>query len=218
MSRGFQSDHLLIALSLGAGCVDAAGFMTAGVFPANMTGNSVVLALAVATVKIEGAWLAGLVLVAFCLGAAIGCRILREAADGWSSAVRRVIFISGCVLLGGAASLFFGLPEIYAPVLTAFAMGLQASAVQQIGVTGVSTVVVTNTLVTVIRRWVGVPSAKKVPPHRSIPAWSWLAYFSGALLGGLLQRFAPHPYPMGVSAVILITVAAAWKLRLVRNA
>lgn len=209
MPRRLHTDHLLVALSLGAGCVDAAGFMTDNVFPANMTGNSVVLALALANVKVEGAWLAGLVLVAFCLGAAAGCRLLRSAPDGWSLKVHHALLLTGGVLLAGAIALVLGMPDNLSPVLTAFAMGVQAAAVQQVGVAGVSTIVVTNTLLTAIRRWVGVPAAKKVPPHRSIPAWSWAAYFTGALLGGLLQRFAPPPCPMAVAAIILIAVVVA---------
>ena len=38
-------DTALLLLSTAAGCVDAVGFLHVGVFPANMTGTTVIMAL-----------------------------------------------------------------------------------------------------------------------------------------------------------------------------
>jgi uncharacterized membrane protein YoaK (UPF0700 family) len=86
-----------------------------------------------------------------------------------------VLLAAGLTLALSAFGLGLGLPHFYGPFLAALAMGLQASAVQQIGVAGVSTIVVTNTLITTIRRWVGSPASPSIPPHHFLPAWSWLA-------------------------------------------
>lgn len=183
----------LVPLSAAAGCVDAGGFLLSGAFPANMTGNTVVLALALSHTgaKVSGAGLAVAVLAAFCLGAAMAAIKLRHTLEhGWSKPVRLSLLAVTLILFAAATAAWLGLPHYCVVTMTAFAMGLQAMAATAVGVVGISSVVVTGTLTTVVRRFVG--GAVKVPEDPWLPAASWVAYLLGALFGGLLEHHLGH--------------------------
>lgn len=189
-----KRNALLLALSLAAGCVDAIAFLHTGAFPANMTGNSVVLALALLHVKIDGITLCLLALLGYCLGAAAASLLLPVPKNdhAWSPRVSLVLLLGGLLLLGCAASLgMFGpafLPLLI--TLTAAAMGMQSAAVLRLGVTGVATTVITGTLTTAMMGFVnkarGQTDAKGSPGLTSL---IWLAYFAGAFVGGMRSVF-----------------------------
>lgn len=176
----------LVILSLAAGCVDAMAFVRTGVFPANMTGNSVVLALALARVNVGALALPAAALAAFCAGAAVGAVLMRGEDSGWT---RRATLAIGAVaalllLAAGLAPLETGV--FPAVTLSALAMGLQSALVQRLGVAGVATVVVTGTLTTAITRLVDRSTIpERAADTRHLPATTWLAYVAGAVLGGL---------------------------------
>jgi len=196
----------LLLLSVAAGCVDAVAFLGAGVFPANMTGNSVVLALALPQ---GGGGLPALALGCFCLGAAAGWRLVAAEKPGWSGRVIGALALATVLVLGSAGALALSgghfLPWLLGA--TAMAMGLQSAAVQQIGVPGVATVFVTGTLttgisrlVTTVRRHAGASLAP--PPNPWLPLLTWAAYFSGAVLGGL-HRVLPGGLPIALPGLLL---------------
>jgi len=185
-----RRDAILILLSLTAGCVDAMAFLSSGVFPANMTGNSVVLALFLARASVDGVLLSGLALLGYCVGAVLGSWLTHspQPSRQWSSKTSLTLLIGGVILLACAAALgLFG--ESLLPLLiplTAAAMGMQSAAVLRLGVGGIATVVITGTLTTALMRLTGKvvdPSANMESPW--LPALSWFAYFVGALLGAL---------------------------------
>ncbi|YCK34792.1 YoaK family protein [Actinomadura sp. ATCC 39365] len=71
----------MLALALAAGAVDALSFLALGqVFTANMTGNVVLLGLALGTGDTSHVIRSGLALTTFCLGLAIGFTLLGRAA------------------------------------------------------------------------------------------------------------------------------------------
>ncbi|MEO8206813.1 MAG: DUF1275 family protein, partial [Chthoniobacterales bacterium] len=99
---------LLLLLSLAAGCVDALAFLHTGVFPANMTGNSVVLALGMLHVGGGGALLAALALLGFCGGSVIGALIDYSSKQGtWTPRVSLGLFCAGILVLSCSISLWF---------------------------------------------------------------------------------------------------------------
>ncbi len=113
----------------------------------------------------------------------------------------------GCAIaLGLGASPF--LPAL--TLAASMAMGLQATAVQQLGVPGVATVVVTGTLTTAVARLVGAASS---PPHTAsvnsmaLPFLSWAGYFTGALLGGLQKSLLHAGLPIALPGLLLVAVA-----------
>jgi len=72
---------MLTSLSLAAGCVDAVGYLGLGqVFVANMTGNYVLLGLAIGQTDGLDVLQSGAALAAFVLGVAVGAAIVGVGA------------------------------------------------------------------------------------------------------------------------------------------
>ncbi|MEO6847354.1 MAG: YoaK family protein [Chthoniobacterales bacterium] len=189
---------LLLFLSIAAGCVDGISFVSAGFFPANMTGNCVVLALAILHLGSISILYTALALLGYCLGAAFGSHLIHSpnADHKWSPRISITIFIAGIILLSSASVVWISGMH-YLPILviaSAFAMGMQSAAVLRLGVSGVATIVVTGTLTTAITRIVedvhrGVNDKSPSKEGPWLPSLSWLAYFLGAFLGGVQNRF-----------------------------
>lgn len=178
-------DHLLIVLSLGAGAIDAVMLLKLHIFPANMTGNTVVLAVSLADLPRELYRFipALLALVGFALGAFVGGKLLRNAKREWTPEINRVLMAGAVLILIAGLPGWIGREEqtwMAAP-LCAAAMGLQAVAAMQVGVPGVSTNVVTGSISTAMTRFGG-----PTPSQGSLPLASWGAYLGGALIAALL--------------------------------
>ncbi len=144
---------LMLALTFSTGLIDAVGYLGLDrVFTGNMTGNVVILAMALTGA--DGLPIAGpiIALLAFMGGAAIAGRTLRTQPAGWSERNTVLFGIVGLILLAGAitALAVAQRPEWLTLVITGtlgLAMGMQAGAARHIGVADVTTVVVTSTIV-----------------------------------------------------------------------
>ncbi len=145
---------LMLALTFSTGIIDAVGYLGLDrVFTANMTGNVVILGMALAHaggLPILGPAIA---LLAFLAGAGAGGRLLRQDPAGWSTRTSAAFATTGGILLGlGLAAFLFeplrSTPWAYVITgLLAAAMGLQAAAARKLAVADVTTVVVTSTIV-----------------------------------------------------------------------
>jgi uncharacterized membrane protein YoaK (UPF0700 family) len=144
---------LMQVLTFTTGVNDAVGYLGLDrVFTGNMTGNVVVLGMALtgrADLPVLGPLLA---LVGFMVGAAAGGRALGPGADAWSTRTTLVL-ASTAALLGvvGAGLLLAGDDPGHAQMVAAatgaaIAMGLQAAAARTVAVKDVTTVVVTSTI------------------------------------------------------------------------
>lgn len=144
---------LMLALTFSTGIIDAIGYLALDrVFTGNMTGNVVILGMAM-TGSTDLPVLGPLVaLLMFFLGAMAAGRRLRGSPDGWTPATT-VIFaaVAICLALEGLLFLILGTTEF--PYKTegaaaglGFAMGAQAAAARKVKVADVTTVVVTSTL------------------------------------------------------------------------
>lgn len=201
-------NHSLLLLSLAAGCVDAIAFLHVGVFPANMTGNTVVLGLALAKANVTGVALSGLALVGFFIGAVIGAKITSRSKSH-PRQIGATLLIGGILLLAHAALLALRDNTVsnYLVIISAIAMGMQSAAVQRLGISGVSTVVITGTFTTAITRLVDGMKPKEADASTPwLPALSWLGYLGGALIGGLESAYH-SPLPIILPGVILTSVA-----------
>lgn len=183
-------------LCLIAGYVDAIGYLDyAHVFAANMTGNTVLLAISAA----QGEWprvvTYALTLAAFLAGAL--------AAEGFKRARVRPalpLLLSGVPLIAVYA---LDLQDNWALATLALGMGLQGGAVARFADVNVQTVVITGTMLKLAEATVyRVFPARSAPPL--IPAgalsvfWlTWLSYAAGAVLSlaakelGLLKLLLP---------------------------
>lgn len=144
---------LMLALTFSTGIADAVGYLGLDrVFTANMTGNVVILGMALtgaANLPVIGPIIA---LVCFMAGAVIAGRTLRPVPAGWSHRSTALFTAVGVVLLATGVIVVLVGPLADAPryVVTgalAVAMGMQAGSARHIGVKDVTTVVVTSTIV-----------------------------------------------------------------------
>jgi uncharacterized membrane protein YoaK (UPF0700 family) len=144
---------LMLALTFSTGVIDAVGYLGLDrVFTGNMTGNVVILGMALtgaAGLPIVGPVIA---LLAFMAGAAVSGRTLRKRPAGWSERNTILFGVVGVILLAAALTALLSphRPEWLTLAITGtlgLAMGVQAGAARHIGVADVTTVVVTSTIV-----------------------------------------------------------------------
>jgi uncharacterized membrane protein YoaK (UPF0700 family) len=144
---------LMLALTFSTGLNDAVGYLGLDrVFTGNMTGNVVVLGMALLGSESLPVLGPALALLGFLAGAAIGGRTLKSAAPGWTPRTTVLIGTVAVVMLGVATALFaLGDHPSHGATVTVttilgVAMGIQAATARFIGVKDVTTVVVTSTI------------------------------------------------------------------------
>ncbi|WP_264674006.1 YoaK family protein [Planctomonas psychrotolerans] len=144
----------MLALTFSTGVIDAVGYLGLDrVFTGNMTGNVVILGMALVgadDLPILGPVVA---LVLFMLGATISGTALRSLKAGWSNRTTVLLAIVAGLLAAAGGSMYLMPDERPEPAALAvtgalgLAMGMQAGAARHIAVKDVTTVVVTSTLV-----------------------------------------------------------------------
>ncbi len=147
-------DALLVVLAMGAGAVDAITLTALGVFTAAITGNLVLVGIAIGTGDGGQALRAGGAFAAFALGLVLAARLLgAEGAAGTLRARARHVLLAVAVLQAGFAAAWLALdgepqgPErIALIVVAALAMGAQTEAVRTWHARGITTTYVTGTL------------------------------------------------------------------------
>ena len=202
---------LLVALTAVTGLVDAFSYLELGhVFVANMTGNVVFLAFALAGAGGFSVW-ASLV--------AIGCFALAALAAGWlgrSLASRRELLLGVTaaiqVVLVGAAVIMAALiaPPVpaglrYALIVAlAATMGAQNATARKLAVPDLTTTVLTLTITGIAAdsALAGATGAKAARRLISV-----IAMLLGALAGAVLVLHARIVYPLVIALVILVAVA-----------
>lgn len=202
---------MMIVLTFVTGVVDAVGFLGLDrVFVGNMTGNIVILGMAVAgadDLPIVGPAIA---LGTFTFGAFVGGLLLRRRRKVWSGAVSGLLITGAAVLAGlGVASLVRGWTdtmafELVASSATAAVMGVQAAVARSLAVADVTTVVVTSTLTSFASESL-VNGGVRGVWNRRLAAIAVI--FAGALAGALLLRLGLAA-PLLLSAVLTLVVVA----------
>ncbi|MFC4395609.1 YoaK family protein [Arthrobacter sedimenti] len=144
---------LMLALTFSTGVVDAMGYLGLDrVFTGNMTGNVVLLGMAMAGGTSLPILRPALALAFFMLGAALAGRLLRRNGEGWSPQTSAALL---AVSLGLWALTVFVLlapvqadPTLGSTVTSALAllMGTQAATAKRLKVAEITTVVVTSTI------------------------------------------------------------------------
>jgi uncharacterized membrane protein YoaK (UPF0700 family) len=188
-----ESVHLvlMLALTFATGIIDAVGYLGLDrVFTGNMTGNVVILGMAL--LGADGLPVLGplVALAGFVAGAAGGGRVLKGADGGWTQRVTGLFAVTALVEWVVGVGLLTGLRADERPVqvgvvaVVGAAMGVQAATARFLAVTDVPTVVVTSTLT-------GLASESVL----------------GSGAGGTVRR---------VAAVVLILVGAATGAALLR--
>jgi len=184
---------MLLVLTAAAGLVDAISYLEMGhVFTAMMTGNTVLLALAIGQGEVMAALRSTLALVAFSAGAAGGALVLQRgrAVGEWPPIVTITLTIEAGML--GIFAMMWHVKGVGEPsgtlllvliALSGLAMGIQAAAVRHLGVPGVASTYITGTLTSLMAELVTGSATR----HLRLLASVFLVYGAGALIGTVLQ-------------------------------
>jgi uncharacterized membrane protein YoaK (UPF0700 family) len=207
----------VLLLTGAAGYVDAVSYLALGrVFTANMTGNTVLLGLAL--VQRDGGAIirTALALGAFVAGAAIGAWLVHrsEGPAEWPRGVTIALGIE-CVLLAALAADRSAM-LVGRVALAALAMGIQSAAARRLDVFGIATTFVTGTLTSLVsliaRHGVGPTAAGH---GKRLLATAWVVYVVGAMAAGAAMQTMPGVallVPMlVVVGVVAIATAQFWR-------
>jgi uncharacterized membrane protein YoaK (UPF0700 family) len=204
-------------LTLVAGSVDAVSYLGLGrVFTANMTGNLVLLGLAIGQGQALEALRSVVAFVGFAAGAGVGGWVVGGGQGGehWPSRVTLVLGVELVLLAGFEVAWLLAGPDASSGelevliALSSAAMGMQSVAGRRLAVAGVTTTYVTGTLVTLMAELAAL--ARRQPG-----AGRWvgvlLALGVGATVGTILMGQARPLAPLLPVLVLggVVTIAAA---------
>jgi uncharacterized membrane protein YoaK (UPF0700 family) len=231
---------LLLLLAWAAGGVDAASYLRLGhVFTANMTGNTVLLGLALSQVESHAIIRSSCALAGFLTGGALGAWVAhRGDHDGvWPLSVTFVLLLEWGVLVVFAVGWQYvgdttaDLPERMVLItLSALAMGLQSAAARRLDISGIATTFITGTLTTLMGHLVG-SRPRGVPAHQALSAsgthtrvpmtsgpgllaTTWVVYIGGATAAATLPCLGPlfaFVFPIALLTVVLFTALVCFR-------
>jgi len=203
---GTSSDNTVwqaCLLAIVAGYADAVGFLSFNAFAGAMTGNTVLLGIALATDKLADAAQSVAIIAAFLAGVAA------------SALLRRHVSLAAILVIEMATIVVAALvtPPVAAPVL-AFAMGLQNAAMTHFAGLSLNTVVLTGNLQklveTLLRRDAGSTSEGVAV---ALLSRLWLAYLAGVVLGALAWTTTAYPLLFAVLPLpVVLLRRAAWRI------
>jgi uncharacterized membrane protein YoaK (UPF0700 family) len=179
------------------GLVDAVSFLSLGrVFTANMTGNIVLLAFAIAHVSGLSIARSLTALLAFLLGALLGGRIMSRASADSQIRFAAQAFLLEVAFLFAASFCAIGyrgdlLEDSFQPfaliALTALAMGTRNAAVRKLAIPDLTTTVLTLTIT-------GIAADSSIAngnnPRLARRVASVVALFVGAALGAVITHYS----------------------------
>jgi uncharacterized membrane protein YoaK (UPF0700 family) len=204
----------LLVLTFVTGLVDAVSFLGLDrIFTANMTGNVVFLAFAVAGTPGLSVARSLTSLLAFLAGAALGGRVgIALGPDRRQWLLVAAAVEAGLLLAAAIVSVGFDVGSASPPgrlygviVLTALAMGFRNATVRQLAVPDLTTTVLTLTL-TAVAADSGFAGGRNPRLGRRIAAVA--AMFAGAALGALLLRGGLQ-WPLVVSGACVVVAIVA---------
>ncbi|WP_293200140.1 YoaK family protein [Paenibacillus sp.] len=199
--------YAMLLLCMSGGMVDVIGYLGLGhVLTANMTGNIVLLGIAISRAQEFAVFRALLALAGFIAGNALAAHILGHvrSKNGWSARVTAALTLESILLLVFAILMISPFAErisYFLIVLLAIAMGMQTTAARRIGIAGISTTVLTNNLAAVIEDAVSILHRLRHASIRSLfkelssdaylRAGAVMIYLGGVILAALLFHLVP---------------------------
>jgi uncharacterized membrane protein YoaK (UPF0700 family) len=221
--RSVERDVRLLMLAACAGCADGWSYFGLGhAFVANMTGNTVLLGIAV--FQNHGDLLHPAIALA-CYGAGVVlCSFLtRNLRPGtyWSKTISWTLMLEGLLLAGAEAGWIThhanGWPNLNLLLgIVALAIGIQSGAMVQLQIPGIVTTYITGTWTTMLTGLVRLPRQKREQPapqylefeqRLRMQAALLSVYFLSAVLTGWLFRHLPLAVgALPATAVLLVAV------------
>jgi uncharacterized membrane protein YoaK (UPF0700 family) len=206
---------LAVVLTLGTGATDVASFTRLGnVFTSVITGNLVLLGLAIGRVSGALATHAVVAFAGYLVGVAAGARLVPgdKATEGpWHERLPAALLVELVFLVGftvgweltGAAP--HGAAQLVLLALAAAAMGTQSAAARGFGAR-VSTTYLTSTLIGVVAGWV-TPGQPARMEWRQVSLL--VALTAGAAAGGLVIADAAAGLPAIPLTTLVLVIGAA---------
>jgi uncharacterized membrane protein YoaK (UPF0700 family) len=207
-----RRDLLLVALTFAAGSVDAVALLRLDVFTAVMTGNIVLLGLAVGQGSFGNALRSIIALVAYGVGVIVGARIVGAVVieTHWSPKVTRALAVEWVLQLAFLIGWFItganpdGVSAATLIALSGVAMGIQAATARALA-PGMSTTYVTGTLTALLSE---LSALGALGPDSRRRVAIVIALLLGAVCGALVLVAAPVLAPavavLVIGAVVLI--------------
>ncbi len=217
-------NRILVALGMAAGSVDAAAYLGLGhAFPANMTGNTVLLVIAIARGSTSDAARSALALAGFAAGVLVGVRLERPDRP-WPAGAPRALALQTATLAGILVVWWLtarhgsGLRMALLTVAGG-AMGLQSVTTRAAHVEGVATTYITGTLTNALATF-GRRTGRDDVRRGELSGAVWALYGAGALAGALIEIHAgaaaiilPTVVLLGVTAVAIAAARGVWTER-----
>ena len=210
-----QRDALVVVLTVVTGSVDAIGLLRlGGVFTSVMTGNMVLLGIAMGKHDASIAIHTGVAFLAYVLGSFLGARVAghpEKSEHLWPRPVVNALAVElGIMAIFGVWWEVVGAApstgvEYALLSLNAVALGVQSSAVLRFGISGLSTTYLTGTLTQFI-----AGLTKRGAPLQVRSALILLALIGGAAAGASAALYAPRLAPAVPLAALLTVVGGAW--------
>ncbi len=202
---------LLVALTVVTGLVDSFSYLVLGhVFVANMTGNVVFFAFALAGVGGFSAPASVAAIGCFAVGALVTGRLGRSLAGrrelllGVTAGIEAVI-VAETVTMAALTSRPIPAGLRYALIVSlSLAMGAQNATARKLAVPDLTTTVLTLTITGIAA---DSPIAGATGAHAARRLISVIAMFVGALVGALLVLRVHIVYPLVIALIILAVVA-----------
>ena len=206
--REISSDNTVgqaCLLAIVAGYADAVGFLAFNAFAGAMTGNTVLLGIALAGNQLAAAAESAGIIAAFAVGVAA------------SAVLRRYVPLAALLGIEAAAIVAAALvmPLVAAPVL-AFAMGLQNAAMTHFAGTSLNTVFLTGNLQKLVETLLSRDArrARSASEGTTVALLSrmWVAYLVGVVLGAAAQKWTAYPLLFAVLPLLAVLLRrTAWR-------
>jgi uncharacterized membrane protein YoaK (UPF0700 family) len=213
-----RRDLLLVALTFAAGSVDAVALLRLDVFTAVMTGNIVLLGLAVGQGSFGNALRSIIALVAYGVGVVVGARIVGALAieTHWSPKVTRALAVEWVLQLAFLIGWFItganpdGVSAATLIALSGVSMGIQAATARALA-PGMSTTYVTGTLTGLLSELSALGSVSGDRRRRaSIVVALALGAVAGALFLSAVPLLAPA-IPLAVVGAVVLVAATRFR-------
>ena len=208
----FRTDtrKLVVLLAVAAGAADAILIVRFDVLTAAQTGNTILLAVALATGNWPTGAAAGLSVAGFLAGAILGAWLLRRVGVPVSRVlVLEILLLAGVTAGWSLAGTLHPAVELPIVAATAAAMGLQSLVM--LHSRSLSTTYVTGVLAAFARDTVS-PPGPDAPQGRDarFEAAVWLVYFAGAVMGALLlSRFGAPALMLSITCLAAASIIAS---------
>jgi len=224
---------MLFLLALSAGSADAWSYLGLGhAFVANMTGNTVLLGIAV--FQENGDLLHPCTsMIAYVIGVSIASYFTRNTRAGalWAKSISAMLGIEALLLIAAEAgwvALHHYLGSSATPLklallaTVALAVGLQSGAMLQLNVPGIVTTYITGTLTQLtsglVRFGTQAPATRGERVQFEVRLWMQFgvlaAYFVSALLAGFFFRYLPQAVgALAAAPVIVVAVCSTFTSR-----